>query len=156
MPDKTYTFELFVKLIIFNQSYPKKWASTAAGVCGCSSKYLFEKILQNSQDNTGAGISFLINLHVSSLQLYWKRDSNTSGFYEYLFYTEHLQATASGFNLKLIFFDGYSSRILMKDLGTTLWKYWLPLKRSFPWSYPSATSFFIQIKSGKSLCLELK
>ena len=42
-----------------------------------SVKKLLLKISQNSQENTCAEVSFLINLQVTSLKLYLKRDSNT-------------------------------------------------------------------------------
>ena len=38
------------------------------------------KILQNSQGHTCAGVSFLIKLQARSLQLYYKRDSDTVVF----------------------------------------------------------------------------
>ena len=99
-------------------------------------------ILENFVEFTGKYLwlnLFLIKLQASGLKLFWKRDTNTSAvniarkkipdrkktweaFYKCLFYTEHLQANESDFNLKLNFFDGYSSRILMERLETTLWK----------------------------------
>ena len=36
-----------------------------------------------------------------------------------MFLKEHQQTTGSGFNIKLNFFDGYSSRILMTGIGST-------------------------------------
>ena len=42
-----------------------------------SVKKLFLKISQNSQENTCAEVSFLINLQANSLKLYLKRGSNT-------------------------------------------------------------------------------
>ena len=54
---------------------------------------VFLKISQNSKENTCVGVSFLITLQVSGLQLYLKRDSDTDvflwilrNFQEYLFY----------------------------------------------------------------------
>ena len=45
-----------------------------------SIKKVFLKILQNSQENTCIRVPILINLHVSGLQLYQKRDSDTGLF----------------------------------------------------------------------------
>ena len=41
---------------------------------------VFLKISQNSQENTCAGVSFLIKLQKSGLQHYLKRDSSTGEF----------------------------------------------------------------------------
>ena len=46
----------------------------------CSVKKVFLKILQNSQENTCARVSFLINLLALDLQLYLKRGSGTGVF----------------------------------------------------------------------------
>ena len=35
------------------------------------------KNLQNSQESSSVGVSFLIKLHAWDLQLYWKRNSDT-------------------------------------------------------------------------------
>ena len=45
-----------------------------------SVKNVFLKISQNSQENTCAGVSFLIKLQASCLQRYLKRDSSHSCF----------------------------------------------------------------------------
>ena len=45
----------------------------------CSVKGFLKKF-RNSQENTCAGVSFLIKLQTSGLQLYQKRDSNTGVF----------------------------------------------------------------------------
>ena len=47
---------------------------------GVSVKKVFLEVLQNSQENTCARVSFLIKLQVSGLQLYFKRDSGTGAF----------------------------------------------------------------------------
>ena len=46
----------------------------------CSVKNVFLEISQNSQENTSAAVSFLINLQALDLQLYWKRDTGTGVF----------------------------------------------------------------------------
>ena len=46
----------------------------------CSVKKVFLEILQNSQENTCARASLLIELQASGLQLYLKRDSGTDVF----------------------------------------------------------------------------
>lgn len=46
----------------------------------CCTKWVFLKIPQKSDESTGVGVSFLINLQVSSMQLYGKRDSNKGVF----------------------------------------------------------------------------
>ena len=51
--------------------------SAEAVVWRCSIKKVFLKILQNSQENTCARVSFLTKLQASCLQLYQKRDSGT-------------------------------------------------------------------------------
>ena len=70
----------------------------------CSIEKMFLNILQNSQENTCARVSFLIKLETSGLQLYWKRDSGTGiflwilqNFWEQLFFTEHLWTTVSAY-----------------------------------------------------------
>ena len=46
----------------------------------CSLKKVFLKVLQNPQKNTCARVSFLIKLHASGLQQFYKRDSGRSVF----------------------------------------------------------------------------
>ena len=41
---------------------------------------VFLKILQTSQENACVGVSFLIKLQASALQLYYKRDPGTGVF----------------------------------------------------------------------------
>ena len=59
-----------------------------------SVKKMFLEILENSQEKTCAGVSFLKKLQTSILQLYWKRHSGISVF-KNAFFMEHLRATAS-------------------------------------------------------------
>ena len=63
-----------------------------------SIKKVFLKISQNSQENTCVGVSILINLHTSRLQLYHKRSLrhkrfpvNLANFSENLFFSKQLQ-----------------------------------------------------------------
>ena len=63
------------------------------------------KISQNSQENTCIGVSFLINLHASGLQLYQKKETPTQVFscefskiFKNTFFSEHLRKTASEFH----------------------------------------------------------
>ena len=62
-------------------------------------------------------VSFLIKLHVSSLELYLKGDSSTGfscEFYEILnntFFTEHLRTTASG--MKIV--GASNSKLITKE-----------------------------------------
>ena len=48
--------------------------------CSRSTKWLFLKFLQNSQENTCPGVFFLINLKAFSPQLYLTRDSSAGVF----------------------------------------------------------------------------
>ena len=50
---------------------------TEAGTERVLLKKVLLKISENSQENTCVGVSFLIKLKVSGLQLYRKRDSDT-------------------------------------------------------------------------------
>ena len=59
---------------------------------------VFFENLQNSQENTCAGVSFLIKLQGSKLQLYAKRHSGTDAFKNTLL-IGHLRATASKYNV---------------------------------------------------------
>ena len=54
--------------------------STDAVVQKCFVKKVFLKIPQNSQEKTCAGVTLLIKLQASGLQLYHKRDSGTGVF----------------------------------------------------------------------------
>ena len=54
--------------------------STDAVVQRCFVKKVFLKIPQNSQEKTCAGVTLLIKLQASGLQLYHKRDSGTGVF----------------------------------------------------------------------------
>ena len=74
-----------------------------AATWGILSKKVVLKISQNPQENTCVGVSILINLHDSGLQLYEKRDSDTGAFqwiqriFKNIFFSEHLRTTASKF-----------------------------------------------------------
>ena len=46
----------------------------------CLVKKVFLEILQNSQENTCVGVSFLTKLQASALQLYYERDPGTDVF----------------------------------------------------------------------------
>ena len=52
-------------------------------MCSCSTKLVFLKILQNSQQKTCAGVSFSIHLLTFSLQLYLTTDSWTGFFFKF-------------------------------------------------------------------------
>ena len=52
-------------------------------MCSCSTKLVFLKISQNSQEKTCAGVSFSINLLTLSLQLYLTTDSSTGFFFKF-------------------------------------------------------------------------
>ena len=54
--------------------------SLEAATRGVLWKKAFLEILQNSQENTCARVSFLIKVQASGLQLYLKRDSDTGVF----------------------------------------------------------------------------
>ena len=63
-----------------------------------SIKKVFLKISQNSQENTCVGVSILINLHASGLQLYQKKETTTQVFscefseiFKNTFFSEHIQ-----------------------------------------------------------------
>ena len=58
---------------------PAPWNKEAATGC-VQCKEVFLKILQNSQENTCARVSFLIKLQAWGLQLYWNRGSSTRVF----------------------------------------------------------------------------
>ena len=76
----SWTFHNIYREIPMLQSVSKR-----AVVQRCSVKMLFLKILRNSQENTCARVSFLVELQASGLQLYLKRDSGTGvscEFYE--------------------------------------------------------------------------
>ena len=90
---------LTLKTMITNVSYKKKlvhcfaeeinglvyiWTDHSEAVAQrCSVKKMFLELLQNSQENTCARVSFLIKLQTSGLQLCLKRDSGTSVFCEF-------------------------------------------------------------------------
>ena len=124
-------------------------------------KWLFLNILQNSQENTCAGISCWYNCRPPAYNFIEKGTltqvlfcKHWEPFYEYLFYTEHLQMTASGFSLKLNIFDGYSSGILMKRLRNHIIKILTSSQEKFSLKLAIFDKFLIQIESHKSLCLE--
>ena len=65
-----------------------------AATWGILSKKLFLKILQISQENNCARVSFLIKLQASGLQLYYKRDSGTGVLlWNLRNFEEHLRTT---------------------------------------------------------------
>lgn len=103
------------------------------------------------------GSPFLIKLRTTTLFKKRLRNRcllpvNIAKLFNNTFFIEYLRATASGFNQKLNFFDGYFSKIVVTGLGTTMlfWKYLLSVKKSFPWSSPSSIRFFIQTKNKKA------
>ena len=79
----------------------KSWVPTEAATRGVLWKKVFLKILQNSQENTCARVSFLIKLHTPGLQLYWKETLVQVFCCEFCeisrntLFAEHLWTTAS-------------------------------------------------------------
>ena len=74
---------------------------------------MFLEISQNSQENTCAGVYFLIKLQALGLQLYLKKRLchrcflvNFAKFLKQTFFTEHLRTSVS--KLKQILIHGYS------------------------------------------------
>ena len=71
----------------------RNWQLTEAVIGKCPVKKVFLEILQDLPENTCAGVSLLIKLQASTLQLYWKRHPG-SGVFKKTFFGNS-QATAS-------------------------------------------------------------
>ena len=84
------------KLNKFPSNCKKEMTNTEAATGGVLLKKVFLEILQNSQENICARVSFLKKLRASARQLYQKRDSGTGVLLcilrnsEDIFFTEHL------------------------------------------------------------------
>ena len=60
-------------MTLWESAVRTRYLTTEAVVRRCSVKKVFLKISQNSKENTGARVSFLIKLQTSGLQLYHKK-----------------------------------------------------------------------------------